>query len=229
MSDRFERSLEALAAESVAAEAALRAATSSDGFGRPTRCPAVGRPRARRTHASATWTASLTYLAAPAPAESRHRCHLVLHELRPRPTRPAWRRVRWRPRRFASTGDLVRGLGETWQRCVEVAARGGTRGGSLRTRSGATVRLDDYLDTRVLELAVHGLDLADALGRDPWITPARGAIVRGHPDLAAGEAPPRAGWDDVDVHRQGHRAARPHERRAIVCLGSRPDRFPLLA
>jgi hypothetical protein len=30
--------------------------------------------------------------------------------------------------------------------------------------------LDDYLRTRVLELAVHGLDLAAAVGTEPWLS-----------------------------------------------------------
>jgi uncharacterized protein (TIGR03083 family) len=33
-----------------------------------------------------------------------------------------------------------------------------------------TMRLDDVLPTRVLEAAVHGLDLSDALGREPHLT-----------------------------------------------------------
>ena len=33
-----------------------------------------------------------------------------------------------------------------------------------------TMRLDDVLPTRVLEAAVHGLDISDALGRDPYLT-----------------------------------------------------------
>jgi hypothetical protein len=30
--------------------------------------------------------------------------------------------------------------------------------------------LSDFLTTRVVELAVHGLDIADAAGRAPWLT-----------------------------------------------------------
>ena len=68
MSDRFERSLEALAAESVAAEAALRA-TSSDGFGRPTRCPAWD-VRGLAGHMLRDVDRVPEYLAAPAPAQA---------------------------------------------------------------------------------------------------------------------------------------------------------------
>ncbi|WP_033299128.1 maleylpyruvate isomerase family mycothiol-dependent enzyme [Nocardiopsis gilva] len=39
------------------------------------------------------------------------------------------------------------------------------------TRHGDAMLLTDFLVTRVVELALHGLDLADALGRDPWTSP----------------------------------------------------------
>jgi uncharacterized protein (TIGR03083 family) len=38
----------------------------------------------------------------------------------------------------------------------------------VRTRHGDAMRLDDFVVTRVVELVVHGLDLADALDRPPW-------------------------------------------------------------
>ncbi|WP_426514938.1 hypothetical protein ACPPVO_40940 [Dactylosporangium sp. McL0621] len=38
--------------------------------------------------------------------------------------------------------------------------------------------LTEFLVTRVLEAGVHGLDLAAALGREPWLTPpAAGLLV----------------------------------------------------
>jgi hypothetical protein len=37
--------------------------------------------------------------------------------------------------------------------------------------------LSEFLLTRVVELAVHGLDLADALDREPWLTPAAADAV----------------------------------------------------
>ncbi|GLU45997.1 maleylpyruvate isomerase family mycothiol-dependent enzyme [Nocardiopsis ansamitocini] len=40
----------------------------------------------------------------------------------------------------------------------------------VRTRHGDAMTLTDFLVTRVLEILVHGLDLADALGRRPWAT-----------------------------------------------------------
>ena len=40
----------------------------------------------------------------------------------------------------------------------------------VRTRHGDAMLLADFLRTRVVELAVHGLDLADALGHESWLT-----------------------------------------------------------
>jgi uncharacterized protein (TIGR03083 family) len=40
----------------------------------------------------------------------------------------------------------------------------------VRTRHGDAMLLSEFLVTRVVEVAVHGLDIADALGREPWLT-----------------------------------------------------------
>jgi uncharacterized protein (TIGR03083 family) len=40
----------------------------------------------------------------------------------------------------------------------------------VRTRHGDRMLLTEFLRTRVLELAVHGLDLAVAVDREPWLT-----------------------------------------------------------
>ncbi|KDN88094.1 hypothetical protein KCH_01710 [Kitasatospora cheerisanensis KCTC 2395] len=40
----------------------------------------------------------------------------------------------------------------------------------VRTRHGDPMLLTEFMVTRVVELAVHGLDLADALGRPAWLT-----------------------------------------------------------
>lgn len=41
----------------------------------------------------------------------------------------------------------------------------------VTTRHGDPMTLADFLTTRVLEVAVHGIDLADALDRPRWTTP----------------------------------------------------------
>lgn len=47
------------------------------------------------------------------------------------------------------------------------------------TRHGDPMLLTDYLVTRVVEVVLHGLDLADALGREPWTSGAALDVVRG--------------------------------------------------
>jgi hypothetical protein len=51
------------------------------------------------------------------------------------------------------------------------------------------MRLTDFQVTRVFELAVHGLDLADALEVPPWLTPEATAVVDG---LLLGRQAPQA-------------------------------------
>lgn len=46
------------------------------------------------------------------------------------------------------------------------------------TRHGDAMTLDDFLATRVVEVAVHGLDLADAAGSPAWLTPAAAAVLQ---------------------------------------------------
>jgi uncharacterized protein (TIGR03083 family) len=49
----------------------------------------------------------------------------------------------------------------------------------VRTRHGDAIALTDFLVTRIVEVAVHGLDLADALEREPWLTdPAADLVLR---------------------------------------------------
>ncbi len=69
----------------------------------------------------------------------------------------------------------------------------------VRTRHGDRMLLTEFLRTRVLELAVHGLDLAAGLDRPPWLTGAAAAVVE---DLALPEGTAaaarlreEAGWD----------------------------------
>ncbi|GAA3733762.1 hypothetical protein HDA32_003762 [Spinactinospora alkalitolerans] len=49
----------------------------------------------------------------------------------------------------------------------------------VRTRHGDAMLLTDFLATRVVELVLHGLDLADALERAPWTAPEALAVVEG--------------------------------------------------
>lgn len=50
---------------------------------------------------------------------------------------------------------------------------------TVRTRHGDRMLLTDFAGTRVVELAVHGLDLAIGLGRRPWMTVAAADVLIG--------------------------------------------------
>jgi uncharacterized protein (TIGR03083 family) len=66
----------------------------------------------------------------------------------------------------------------TWRSAVErCAAEPPSR--RVTTRHGDPMTLTDFLTTRVVEVAVHGIDLADALGLPRWTTPEAAAHVTG--------------------------------------------------
>jgi uncharacterized protein (TIGR03083 family) len=89
--------------------------------------------------------------------------------------------------------------------------------------------LADYVTTRVMSVAAHGLDVALTLGRPGWTT--RAALDEVRPVLVSllGEPPPAAlGWDDQTLLAvgTGRRALTDAER---TILGPAQDRFPLLS
>ncbi|HEX3924186.1 MAG TPA: maleylpyruvate isomerase N-terminal domain-containing protein [Streptosporangiaceae bacterium] len=88
--------------------------------------------------------------------------------------------------------DFTRARREAW-----ALVRAAPPGRVVRTRHGDLMLLTEFLRTRVVELAAHGLDLAAALNRDPWLTAEAAAVIE---DLVLppGAAPvirERLGWD----------------------------------
>jgi uncharacterized protein (TIGR03083 family) len=70
------------------------------------------------------------------------------------------------------------------------------------TRHGDPMLLTEFARTRVLELAVHGLDLAAALDRPPWMTAPAAAVTEGlllPTPAAARDLRAAAGWDRVTL------------------------------
>lgn len=55
-----------------------------------------------------------------------------------------------------------------WRRAAAMCAAE-PEGRVVRTRHGDAMLLNDFLVTRVVEVAVHGLDLAAAVHREPWL------------------------------------------------------------
>ncbi|MEV2238083.1 maleylpyruvate isomerase N-terminal domain-containing protein [Micromonospora sp. NPDC049891] len=68
----------------------------------------------------------------------------------------------------------------------------------VRTRHGDAMTVTEFLRTRVVEVGVHGLDLAEALDRPPWLTPTAARVIA---DLLTGgrALPADLGWDRLTL------------------------------
>ncbi|WP_328769335.1 maleylpyruvate isomerase N-terminal domain-containing protein [Streptomyces sp. NBC_00286] len=96
-----------------------------------------------------------------------------------------------------SGAALADDFNATWQR-VDRLCRAEPEGRVVRTRHGDPMLLSEFLLTRVVEVSVHGLDLADALGREPWLTSQAADLVQDlllGPDGAAALA--KLGWGQL--------------------------------
>jgi len=78
---------------------------------------------------------------------------------------------------FANGAALACAVDEAW-RVMAAAARTEPATRLVRTRWNDAMSLTDFLVTRVVELAVHGLDLAVALGHPPWTTDPAAELVQ---------------------------------------------------
>lgn len=91
----------------------------------------------------------------------------------------------------------------------------------VRTRHGDPMSLPEFLVTRVVEVGVHGLDLAVALNREPWLTPTAAQVIA---DLLTGGRPVPAGlgWDRLTLIRKATgRAPLAGRERAVVAAAVR--------
>lgn len=127
---------------------------------------------------------------------------------------------------FATGAELARSFEENWTEGLE-AARALPPDRIVLTW-GPTMRLDEFLATRVLEIAVHGLDLAHALQRPPWITPGGAALTRAILVGLLGDDPPSLlGRNDVAfIEAATGRRGLTYAERSV--LGPRASAFPLL-
>lgn len=127
---------------------------------------------------------------------------------------------------FDSGHALAEAWDETWHRTLQ---RASLQDGSRRVVTwGPVLTLDEHLKTRILEIVVHGLDLADALGRHPWATRAGLQVTTGILSALLGTQPPiDLRWDDVTFIEKGtgRRELDAHDREAI---GGMAERFPLM-
>ncbi|MET8091384.1 maleylpyruvate isomerase N-terminal domain-containing protein [Micromonospora sp. NPDC005220] len=107
-------------------------------------------------------------------------------------------------------------------RATEAAVAAAPPDRVVRTRHGDAMRLGEFLRTRVVEVGVHGLDLAAALGRPPWLTPPAAVVIA---ELLTGGRPTPAGlsWDRLTLIRKatGRAVLTVPERAAIDAAGFR--------
>ncbi len=134
-------------------------------------------------------------------------------------------RIRTAHRRAAGSDgtSLVHDLA-VMARTVIASSRQEPIGRIVRTRHGDAILLSDFLTTRVVELAVHGLDVTDALGREPWLTVAAAEHLQ---QLMFGPAwrtaTARLGWDPVTLLRRttGRDSAASEDSAELARLGFR--------
>lgn len=225
MTGSFRLSLDALAGECERSEAALRRSTPHD-LTRPTRCEAWD-VRGLVGHMLRDVERITDYGRAPEPDRADTSAAGYFASYDPVGDAPAvaMRSIE-RAAAFGSVDELVDAFAASWRASVELAADVGPDR-LIAVRWGPTMRLDQYIDTRVLEIAVHGLDLARALDTPPWLTPAGGSVTRAILSELLGDEPPRS-WGDVELAEKGTGRATltAADREA---LGLRTERFPLLA
>ena len=77
---------------------------------------------------------------------------------------------------FSRDTDLLADFTAGWQQADRLC-REQPEGRVVRTRHGDAMVLADFLETRVVEVTVHGLDLALALDREPWTTEPAAQLV----------------------------------------------------
>ncbi len=97
----------------------------------------------------------------------------------------------------AIVGDFEQAWRESW-----ALMRAAPQARVVRTRHGDRMLLTEFLRTRVLELAVHGLDLAAGLGRQPWMTAAAAhvlAVLLLPAGTTAQMLMDETGWDQITM------------------------------
>ena len=77
---------------------------------------------------------------------------------------------------LAGPAEAAADLGTVCRQAL-AAASGAPDGRLVRTRHGDAMTLADFLVTRVVEVAVHGLDLADAVSSPAWLTEPAAAVT----------------------------------------------------
>ena len=129
---------------------------------------------------------------------------------------------------FASDEAILRACERDWPRMIE-RLRAETPSRLIGMSWGVSMTLDDYLVSRVIGVAAHGVDVAITLDRQTWTTSAALRIARPTLEsLLGAELPKDLSWTDQDLLETGTgRRGLDDAERSI--LGPLADRFPLLS
>src|SRR5207244_4907969 len=87
----------------------------------------------------------------------------------------------------------------------------------VRTPWDHDMLLTEYLKTRVFELGVHGLDLAIAVGRQPWLSEEAASVTESVLTEGMNVAECRAGWDRLTFIRKATGRTRLTDDEAARC------------
>ncbi|MFE9655652.1 maleylpyruvate isomerase family mycothiol-dependent enzyme [Micromonospora sp. NPDC006431] len=214
-------------------EEVLRGLTEAD-LERPTPCPPWP-VRDLLAHVSTGAGRLVAMLAAPAPerAEVDAAGYFGAAKFTPEVDGARIDSARREARQLAGVPEVADGFARAW-RAADAAVAAQPPGRLVRTRHGDAMTLTEFLRTRVVEVGVHGLDLADALDRRPWLTPTAAQVVadlltgdgseprrgarRAEPELSYGRpAPDGLGWDPLTLVRKATgRAPLTERERTLV-------------
>ncbi|MEU1964354.1 maleylpyruvate isomerase N-terminal domain-containing protein [Micromonospora sediminicola] len=207
--------------ECVRLEQVLRDLDEAD-LDRPTPCPPWAvRDLLAHVRAGAGRLASMLAASAPERAEVDAAGYFGAAKFAPEVDRDRIDGARREARELPGVPEVADGFARAW-RAADAAVAAEPPGRLVRTRHGDAMALTEFLRTRVVEVAVHGLDLADALDRSPWTTPGAAAVVV---DVLTGgrPMPARLGWDALTVLRKatGRLPVTDAERTALAEAGIR--------
>jgi uncharacterized protein (TIGR03083 family) len=217
--------LEALDAETERVVQAIRGSTEDD-LSTPTRCPPWD-VRVLVGHMIRDVDRVSTYVAAPAPGPASRDAVTYWRSYDPTTEGP---RITANStevaNRYTSPAEFSGALELALDRCL-AAARPEDPARVLGTRL-TSIRLDEFIKTRILEIGVHGLDLAAALGREPWLTSAAASVVQSILVAILGSDPTGdLGWSDLTFIETAT-GRRPLTEAERAVLGIRAGSFPLL-
>jgi len=217
--------IEALEAETLRTGSFLRSLSAQDWL-QPTRCPPLNL-RELAVHALRGAYRILDTLAAPRrEGEPEKDAITYWHYDVAQVGRGVVDRAQAESDQRAVDADIAAEWSETWVEAI-AAARPALEDDPLVNAIPGTIRLNEFLKTRCIEVGIHTMDLRDALGLDPDPSPecleAIGDVLRG---LLGADLRP-LGMDDVRFALVGTGRGRLTADERTM-LGPLSDSFPLL-